>query len=203
MAASLRLLYASKKFPHVTALKAVTRDTSHSNNHRAYFQQICVPDDISGKGLQARSLEDYAAPPKLRHNTIGYEDKRQGQDRPKPSHPGEYVTAWGDFQPRPLSNAKPPGSTQKPKGLTAASLPASRPDEWASIKSALCVHQQNGIIALVKQSGMGLSLVSPGTAALMLRHVNGHAKSLLIAELPLGQEELLENAKAEGFASNV
>lgn len=194
MAASFRIPHAGKKLPYFTALKGAARDVGHGENRRAYLRYGNVPSHIPAIELQTRSLEDPAS--KLRLKTIGYEDRRPPPDKPKPSHPGEYVTSWGDFRPQPKGQIKP--STHKSTSAIA-SLLLSKPEESAWISRPVH-HERRVSFALLMGTGRDRPLESPvRTTALVEKEMEGVSRSAILSALSSNPSSVLDQVNIGVF----
>lgn len=182
MAASLRFLHSGKKVPYLTALKAITRNATNSNERRPLFQHDRPPNqkfEEEQDGLQAKFILQ----------AIGYEDKRQPSGKPKPSHPGEYVTAWGDFRPKPSSTGQPKPPTQKPTSSVASLLPLG-PQDWSDIDSTSC-HDESALATLLTARPM--NDLHAAVLRAVASHVYGEVPISMLAGMSLGPASLAES----------
>ncbi|KAF2173235.1 hypothetical protein M409DRAFT_49708 [Zasmidium cellare ATCC 36951] len=192
MAASLRILYAGKKLRYLTTLNAVARDASN-NERRTNWQRNHSWSQDADSTPQPQSLED--VPSKLRLHAIGYEDKQQTQDKPKPAHPGEYVTAWGDFRPQPSSSK---GQTKSPTCKSTsrtASLLFYLPEGLGWGMHPYHLRPQKLFTSPIMQASRKHLVVSSiCTAAGMSKEMEGALKSAMVSALSSKYSKVLEEA---------
>lgn len=202
MAASLRVSYAGKKLPYLTVLKNVARDASHgSNEHQTCLTSGHAASHIPGTELQIRPLEDELS--KLRLQTIGYEDKRSSSDKPKPSHPGEYVTVWGDFRPQPSPKGQTKPSTHKSTSTTV-SLLLSRPEESAWTARPVHHERQKSFTFSMGMSGSRATETNVRATAWKGKGEDGVSKSaILSAALSSSSLSVLGQVNVEVFGQDL